>query len=295
MANLSPAITFQVDIINRSNLNSNLPDTFADTISQQGVATIWIEGVPQALKQGDIFTLYGKEAVRIKQLYIDGNLGMLKLYTAPKVIYIFTNDNYVDYVREPGDSVSHEVNNLIASLGTFEITPIKFRGISAASWTAVAEAADVILIPELEENDLDPDLSSDSKTIIRNFVSNGGTFVMFEPESGDLITVLNDIFSFSLDTNNADEPFTLTTDGRTLFPGLSPTLPDNNGSDALDTTTLPAGSTTIYSGDGSNESIVTLMPYGSGKIYVMAWDWYDAAPIGEQDGGWNSVLQQIII
>ena len=51
---------------------------------------------------------------------------------------------------------------------------------------------------------------------------------------------------------------------------------------------------TIYEGSGPNQSVVTMIPYGSGKIYVLGWDWFDASPLGGEDGGWLSLLESIL-
>lgn len=36
------------------------------------------------------------------------------------------------------------------------------------------------------------------------------------------------------------------------------------------------------------------MPYGDGTIAFLAYDWYNAAPRGSQDGGWNALLNKIV-
>jgi hypothetical protein len=36
------------------------------------------------------------------------------------------------------------------------------------------------------------------------------------------------------------------------------------------------------------------MPYGDGFVYVLGWDWYDAQPVGNEDGGWNHLLRSIL-
>src|SRR5262249_55922609 len=34
--------------------------------------------------------------------------------------------------------------------------------------------------------------------------------------------------------------------------------------------------------------------FGSGKIIFLGWNWYDAVPLGRQDGGWLTVLSSAI-
>ena len=79
-----------------------------------------------------------------------------------------------------------------------------------------------------------------------------------------------------------------------MFSGLSPTIPDWSATDALNTATLPIDSITIYSGAGTYQSVVTKIPYGNGQIYMLGWDWYNAAPQGNNDGGWLYLLKKIL-
>lgn len=66
------------------------------------------------------------------------------------------------------------------------------------------------------------------------------------------------------------------------------TLPYNNATIGLVEESLPAGSVTIYK--SSNSVYVALMPYNQGTAIFLGWDWYDAEPIGNTDGGWLQVL-----
>ena len=212
-------------------------------------------------------------------------------------IFILTNDNYVDYVLDPGGSSSHEANNLMAFMDDNSIVYQTFSDISETGWSSIALTAGYILIPELEEGDILPGLTSGAKNIINEFVSIGGKLIMFLPGSGDLEEFLNDVFSFSIiggGEGGASEPINITVAGSALFPSESSPIPNLSGTNSLDTSTLPAESVTIYEGSGTNQSVVTMIPYGSGKIYVMGWDWYDASPLGSEDGGWLHLLESIL-
>jgi hypothetical protein len=169
-----------------------------------------------------------------------------------------------------------------------------FIDISESGWDPIVGQAGYIVIPEIEGEDILPDLTSGAKNKIKNFVSNGGKLLMFHPSNGDVVAFLNDIFSFSINDNNPSAPISLTVAGSGLFPSESATIPDLGATSALDTTTLPVNSVTIYEGNGADESVVTMIPYGSGKIYVLGWDWYNAAPIGAADGGWLHLLESIL-
>ena len=201
-------------------------------------------------------------------------------------INILYNENYTD--------LEEEAPNLVAAIASFGNSYSTFTDISHSTFEGFSGG--ILVIPELDnaENPLQEDLSSGAKNAIATFVSNGGTLITFEPSSDNLYSLLNSIFGFSLDTNGESEPYNLTPSGSGLFPTAPSTLPYNNGTDSLDTSTLPSGSVTIYEGSEANQSVVTMIPYGSGKIYVSGWDWYDGAPLGEQDNGWLAILDLII-
>ena len=205
-------------------------------------------------------------------------------YSSTSTINILMNGDYTD--------LEDEAANLVAAIDSFGKSYSTFTDISQSSFSSFSSGT--LIIPEIQGEDLDADLSSGAKDTIATFVSDGGTLITFGPNSNNLYILLNNVFGFSLDTNGVSTPINLTSGGLSLFPTAPSTIPDNDGVDSLDTSTLPPDSVTLYEGDGENQSIVTMMPYGSGKIYVMGWDWYDGAPVGEQDGGWLDVLNLIL-
>jgi hypothetical protein len=76
---------------------------------------------------------------------------------------------------------------------------------------------------------------------------------------------------------------------------LNSTIPYYVDTSVIGRGSLPSGSKTIYAGDEVNDqAIVSKIPYSSGSIYVLGWNWNNAAPQGSQDGGWNLLLQKIL-
>jgi len=71
--NLQPQITFKVKTVNYEELFKTIvPDeNFNNILNNLKNQTVWIEGVDYPLKDGDEFTLYGKEAVKVYNLYIN--------------------------------------------------------------------------------------------------------------------------------------------------------------------------------------------------------------------------------
>ncbi|MBW8773348.1 MAG: hypothetical protein JF590_08685, partial [Gemmatimonadetes bacterium] len=43
----------------------------------------------------------------------------------------------------------------------------------------------------------------------------------------------------------------------------------------------------------SSEAPMFAVRQGAGWVIWLGWDWYDAAPVGSQDGGWLDILKQI--
>ena len=205
--------------------------------------------------------------------------------------YIFVNNDFVDYY-EGSTETSDEANNLIAMFDESGIVYKKFTDIDGTTFSSL-DNMDKLIIPELDAGDLLPSLTSDARNAITDFVDGGGTLIMFEPDNGDVIDVLNELFGWSLDTSGVSEPIAITEAGAILFPDESATLPANDATDSLDTTTLPVNSVSIYT-DDNDETIVAKMPYGDGFVYVLGWDWYDAQPVGDEDGGWNHLLRSIL-
>lgn len=240
-------------------------------------------------------TIYdGTTAVATFTVDSSGNLVLTEVPVAPigtNNVYIFTDSYYVWYSA-----------NLMAVMDLIGISYVSFTGVSEANWTTAATNADIIMIPRIEPNDLLPDLSSGARTVIENFVSNGGTLIMFEPTSGDVVDIMSEIFGQAIDWRALDPPFTLTDEGACVIPGLPSTLNDNSYVGNLDSnpSLLLPGSISLYSGvdpasyDEYDPTVAVKMPYGDGKIFVLGWDWYDAQPLGSQDGGWNALLQAIL-
>jgi hypothetical protein len=214
--------------------------------------------------------------------------------TNPSDVYVFINQNYVDYVVDPGVSYDHEANNLLALFEEQNISYKTFTDMNEYTISSIPNTKKIV-IPELEQGYLAPDLGVETKNALSNFVDSGGTLIMFCPNSGDPLLVLNDVFQFNLQTGlQGDDTYSITEEGSLLFPAESSTIPFHSATSGIVVSSLPAESIVIYQSDTETISIVTQIPFGSGKIYVLGWDWYDAAPKGFEDGGWIHLLLSII-
>ena len=151
----------------------------------------------------------------------------------------------------------------------------------------------MLLIPELEKASLDTALSDDAKDRIQSFVEDGGNLVISASYGNNDENLINDIFGFSITSGSIEWSNVPTFDktaaaSGTPFDAGPSQLNNPDGTYSWDINSLPAGAEVIYS-DGDNAAVVVI-PVGSGQITFLAYDWYNAAPVGAQDGGWSDVL-----
>ena len=294
---LNPRITFRAKTYDATTLMGQLPPdgNIENIINQLKNKTVFVPGWPNALKNGDTFTLHGQAASDLKRKLPQINSGgtVLEIFDDSKSIYIFNNADYVDWVVDPGTNVNYSANNIMIFMESIWINYKRFDNISASSWLEVTNNASTIIMPSLG-SPLLPDLSNLPREYLRDFVKKGGKLVMFNANDNN-ISLLNIIFDFSITSYYYTEPFTITAEGAALFDGLNSTIPYYVDTSVIGRGSLPSGSKTIYAGDEVNDqAIVSKIPYSSGSIYVLGWNWNNAAPQGSQDGGWNLLLQKIL-
>ena len=84
---LNPIYYFKVNLLKPEVIFANYPDSNLDNIKNQLInSTIWVDGVPYALKHNDVFTLSGMQALKVKELYIDSNqTPILEIVDIPNV------------------------------------------------------------------------------------------------------------------------------------------------------------------------------------------------------------------
>jgi VCBS repeat-containing protein len=207
-------------------------------------------------------------------------------------VVVFDNGAYVDTFGGAGS----ESDTIQASLASLGHTVTAFNGIDAASFTAALIGQQVLVIPELEIGNLVLDAAA--RTVVQQFVSNGGTIVIGGDQANGDEDLVNALFGFNVQQgDNYSGPYALTgAAAGTTFAGDAASIPGTydgaSGTYTYTSASLPAGSRDIYT-DGTN-SAVSLMPYGSGQVVHLSYDWYNAAPLGTQNGGWLTVLNSAI-
>lgn len=181
-------------------------------------------------------------------------------------------------------------------IGTPEAVSVDEEGINGNagdSYDADAAVNGVLFMPELENGDLNSALDADAKQAIKSFVEAGGQLVINGSSGSNDETLLNDIFGFSISngSNTSSNVPTFSQTGAvtgTDFESGPAQLNNPNGTYTWDISSLPAEATVMYS-DGDDAAVVTI-PVGDGQITFLAYDWYNAAPTGSQDGGWTDIL-----
>jgi hypothetical protein len=213
-------------------------------------------------------------------------------YTSQTRIALLADTTYVAYDNTDNAAEGSNVDAALQSLGH---KTLAFFNIDPDTVSQALQDKDVLVIPELD-SDLDGAISDESRSLMGMFVATGGTMVMFG-NSADLartLDFLNNTFNFSLASGSDTVPFTRTNTSGTPFGGGPATLADNNATYGLDVTSLPTDSTAVYTEDNNGDAIVAVIPFAEGRVIYLGWEWYDAAPLWTQDGGWNEILDKAV-
>lgn len=164
-------------------------------------------------------------------------------------------------------------------------TVIDFSGTSDAAWAAALTGVDALVIPELENGVLSTAISNATKNEIRNFVMNGGSLVVTNAFFSDSLTLLNEIFGYSLVADNAGQLTSLDAAeaAGTAFASGPATLGDLNAVNGIDSSSLDASMRNIYS-NGVDFTAVFTAAFGAGNITFLGYDWFAG-----QDADWAAV------
>jgi len=202
-------------------------------------------------------------------------------------VAVFDNPLYVD----TSGGTNAESDNVQASLASLGFQVVTFTNILAAT-----AGNSILLFPEFEVRSLAPDLTGAERAALSNFVASGGLIIIHGsgPNAG---TFLNTVFNLAVLESSQSGGGTIfsrtAAAAGTAFAGGPATITGNNGQITLSRTSLPAGSLSLY--ENGNQSAVVEMFVGNGRIIYLGWDWYNAVPLGSQNGGWLTVLQSAVL
>jgi hypothetical protein len=158
------------------------------------------------------------------------------------------------------------------------------------------ERSDVILIPELERGDLNAAMTSAARNALETAVYSGTGFILMDSVAHSRgPNLLNNVFGGYSVSGHISAPLTTVLTSAavgTPFQGGPVSLPWNDRTESIFTSTLPSGALNLYA--GGNRTTVFAHDYGAGRVGWLGWDWYDAQPIGPFDGGWVTVLDRMV-
>lgn len=204
-------------------------------------------------------------------------------------IAVYDDPNFVD-TTDPAPGA--ESDNVQASLASFGHTIKTFTGTSGPAFSGGLAGAGLLVIPELENGDLGAALNQDALHTIRSYVATGGGLIMFDLAGGNTTAFLNTVFGYNLAAGGGG-PYSRTGEvAGTAFAGGPTSLPDNDATETLNTASLPSGASAMWANGAA--AAVTAFTVGSGEIVHLGWDWFDAAPVGAQAGGWLNVLNRAV-
>ena len=169
---------------------------------------------------------------------------------------------------------------------------VTFTEESGSGFTDILETYSIVVFPEMENARLN--LGDDEKEQLKNFVLNGGRVIT----AGDRANLefLNNTFNLSLEyfSMGANENYNYVANDSAIFAGIDlPYIePLNANQHLLVFDSFPEGSFNIF-GQGANTGVAEI-PFGSGSIIWLGWSWFNAAPVGSEDGGWLKVLDHAV-
>lgn len=204
-------------------------------------------------------------------------------------VLLFAAQSVVNFV--PGNA-NAEGSNLVRTFESLGRRVGLLYDLDPASFALRIQGRSILAIPDQALATFDTALTGapGSRGVVVEFVQGGGIFMVFRPDTG--LDCINNTFFFSLASGGLSLPIALEPGfAGTIFDGAPATLPNNNAVSTVDDATLPAGSIVVYA-DANGDAAVVLIPFGQGWIALFGWDWFDAAPVGSQDGGWLDVLDR---
>jgi len=150
---------------------------------------------------------------------------------------------------------------------------------------------EVLIFPELEGGS-GTTIGAQVGAAVAAFVNGGGTLVV-NSASGQQF--LNAAFGFGLSGGSGGTSVLSSGAAGTLFANNASNLSDNSavyGGSLI--SSLPAGARVIYADNAGTNANVFVLQQGQGQITFLAWDWFNASPVGTANGGWIEVLRDAL-
>jgi hypothetical protein len=214
-------------------------------------------------------------------------------------IAFLTNVNFTNF--SPGNP-DFSGSDMFAAVQSFGYAIAPFSSLDDATWAAAAQS-NVMIIPQLSHDPFSVMSAAQRQTVV-NFVNGGGTLITVI-DGGDRQNnqqFLNQLFGTFLRISGADQP-TLSADATgTSFGGGASTLVEFVPGLLLSSIPKPFLGVYLaegFGGVGTVSDVTVIRPStatstAKGQIIVLGFDWFEAAPVGALDGGWNDVLHRAL-
>ena len=209
----------------------------------------------------------------------------------PTSVALLTHASFVEYDTADYAAESSELEFTIQSYG-IAVAPI--AAYDSATIAGLAPHA-AFIVPEQEVgNSFVDSLSAGALIALRRFVDSGGGILVVVPDDPGR-ALIDTLFGYTIERWFNASNYQLITghSNGTVFAGGPSQIWDNDGTYALDPTTLPPAARIIY--QAANGAVaVGVIPEGRGAIILVGWDWYNAEPHGSQDGGWIEAFRRAL-
>ena len=210
---------------------------------------------------------------------------------------LFYDDNYVEI--EDGNLFA-EASNLKSSLEYLGHNVVIFNDFSNLDPSTI----DLIIIPELERKSLLQGSGSFQVPALKSYIHNGGgVLIMGVVASSSInndngINLMNELCDSKLEGGEAVLEGTCSK-SINLLPGMFDKAPDiiaNNNAVVYLEKGFSEGVKIIYHNTANPGSVaVAQIPAKKGSVIYFGWGWWNAFPIGSQDGGWLDLLEETIM
>lgn len=187
-----------------------------------------------------------------------------------------------------------EATNLRTTLVNNGDTVTDLTGTTGA-FTAALANNEILVIPELQNGDLNAALTPADRTEIADFVNGGGIVIVHGGTTPNDTNFINGVFGLSLSTDGTTSNGTSSLTAQAAsgpFAGAPPSLDNLSAVTLVTTATIDAipDSTVLYENDSDNTQATAFsVDVGAGKLLFFGWDWYDAPPQGSADGNWPAL------
>ena len=202
------------------------------------------------------------------------------------------------YNNSTAPTTSDEPYTLSQTVSSFGYDTAFTNTLNNAQMASFLADKEALVFSEMENGGSGSGVATAVGTAVRGFVEGGGTLVMMGSNNGQPLDFLNTTFGFALQnagSSSQTSALSAADAAGTLFADNAGSLPWNNATyTGVPITSLPEHAKAIYSYTGSNNATVLVAQFGQGQIVYIAYDWFNAAPVGSQDGGWLEVLRDAL-